>query len=1220
MINTDGSQPSVNYVSYDNNQKKNFGGQNYGQTYNSRGRFNNSYRGRGNRGGFRGRGRSQGSRVTCQVCQVAGHTADRCWHRYDQSYGGQGQQQGNVSNERDNNNNLSNGRNPTLNMAHLPNNSNTSNEEGWWFPDSGASAHVTNDMNNLHSASEYGGSNRLQMGNGQGEHISHIGNTVLHSPQSDKLFHLKDLLHVPGITKNLISVSKFALDNSVFFEFHHLFCVIKDQATQAILPKGMLKDGLYRFNLDHHGEVRNKEHYFQNKPCVFTSLVCGNLDISLWHKRLGHCSYDMVKRALRGCNISFNNKKIVSNVCAPCILAKSHKLPFNASTSQSLSAFDLVHTDLWGPAPLDSVNGYKYYVTYVDDHSKFTWIYLLKQKSEVSSTFRHLYNQVETQFHMKIKGVQSDGGTEYKPLTEFFKDKGIIHKISCPYTPQQNGCAERKHRHVVEMGLSLLAQSNMPLKFWDDAFTTAVFLINRVPAKSLQFESPFEKLFKQKPDYTCLKVFGCLCYPHMRPYNKHKLEYRSTAGVFLGYNAQYKGYKVLLPSGKVIITRHIVFDEENFPFLSKTAGQGSDVHHSQPIFASTEPTVASFPATYQSHTQSPLPSFDHAQKTPEEEENSLSISKSHGSVQSDESFATEPLRIEPPPLDQNDHSSCRMMHSSENNATGFRNTNQHPMVTRAKAGIYKPKVLSAEVVGEFEPKNVNDALEIPVWREAMQQEYNALLRNNTWTLTTLPKDAHLVGNKWVFKVKRNADGSIERHKARLVAQGYTQTAGFDFYETFSPVVKPTTIRIILTLALSYSWNIRQLDVTNAFLNGDLSEVIYMKQPKGFEKDGNLVCKLNKALYGLKQASRAWYMKVKSTLSSLGFKNSKADCSLFFFNQNGIQIFILIYVDDILVTGNNDRLIHKLVEKLQGHFSIKDLGQIHHFLGIEVTKSCEGFHLCQREYIKKLLWKAKMLNASKCSTPMITSSHLSRYVGNPVQDAAEYRSIVGALHYVTITRPEICFAVNKVSQFMSNPLEPHWKAVKRILRYLAGTDHYGLNFHKPAHMNITGFSDSDWASDIDDRRSISGHCVYIGGNLVSWSSKKQNCVSRSSTEAEYRSLAQVVSEVSWIRYLLDELSVSQTRVPHIWIDNQSAIYLSSNPILHARTKHIELDFHFIREKVAAGSIQVNYVPSFDQNADILTKALGLQFFTRQRKSLTVIPHPEFELREDESQHT
>ncbi|KAL3634153.1 hypothetical protein CASFOL_021207 [Castilleja foliolosa] len=1159
MVNTEGSQPSANYAAQDNFQKKGF---------NMRGRGNNSnFRGRG-RGSFRGRGgRFQNSRVTCQVCQVPGHTADRCWYRFDQSYGTQSGSQVNGGSEN------SHTKNPTLNMAHVAG-SNVSNDEGWWFPDSGASAHVTNDLNSLHSASEYNGTSKLQVGNGQNELISHIGNSTFYSPDSDRKFHLKDLLHVPGITKNLISVSKFALDNNVFFEFHPFFCLVKDQVTQTTLLKGTLKEGLYQFTLDHPGHSDNKGDMLQNKHQAFTVVSCNDLDIKIWHRRLGHSSYDVVTRALRDCNIPFDNKKADdSSICSPCVLAKSHKLPFNLSNSVAIACFDLIHTDLWGPAPIDSVNGYKYYVTYIDDHSKFTWIYLLKLKSEVVNTFIHFHSYVKTQFNAKIKSMQSDGGTEYKPLGEFFRKEGIVHRLSCPYTPQQNGCAERKHRHVVEMG---------------------------VPAKGLDYLSPFEKLMKQKPDYSAMKVFGCLAYPHVRPYNKHKLEFRAAAGVFVGYSGQYKGYKILLPSGKVMVTRHVIFDEGTFPFSENA----KDSHHIESgqlrSFVTSEPTVATFPSYHLKNTE--------RQNTNEGGNQIATPSNSSTSESSESSPETISLRVELPHIgeSEDDNGQCNMPIVAEKHVTV---QNQHPMVTRAKVGIHKPRILSAEKVeNDYEPRNVNEALKSAVWKKAMQDEYEALLRNKTWILTNPHADAHLVGNKWVFKRKKNADGTLERCKARLVAQGYTQTPGFDFHETFSPVVKPATIRIILSMALAQDWRIKQLDVSNAFLNGDLSEEIYMMQPKGFEQDNGKVCKLNKALYGLKQASRAWYTKVKCTLGMFGFDSSKADSSLFLYNKNNVKMYMLIYVDDMLITGNDENSVHRIIEGLKMQFALKDLGEIHHFLGVEVIKTTQGLHLGQKEYIKKLLQKANMLEANKSPTPMISTPQLSKYSGCPVKDAMMYRSLVGALHYVTITRPEICYAVNKVSQYMSNPLEPHLKAVKRILRYLAGTINYGLNFVKPKNINVTGFSDSDWAADLDDRRSTTGYCVYVGGNLIAWSSKKQQSVSKSSTEAEYRSLALITSEIMWIGHLLDELKIKQTRKPQIWVDNQSAIYLASNPILHARTKHIELDYHFVREKVVSDLIQVNYVPSLDQNADIFTKPLSNQFLTRLRERLTVAPHP------------
>lgn len=388
----------------------------------------------------------------------------------------------------------------------------------------------------------------------------------------------------------------------------------------------------------------------------------------------------------------------------------------------------------------------------------------------------------------------------------------------------------------------------------------------------------------------------------------------------------------------------------------------------------------------------------------------------------------------------------------------------------------------------------------------------------------------------------------------------------------------------------------------------------MEQPLGFEKQGNqnLVCKLSKALYGLKQASRAWFNKLKTVLLAIGFRSSRADTSLFYRYQNQTHIMLLIYVDDILITGDSEEEIQTIIEDLSKIFSLKDLGEVHHFLGIEITCTTNGLHLCQSKYIRDLLDKAHMSGAKGTGKPMVSSSKLSKGQGSPTIDGSLYRSVVGALQYITITRPDITFSVNKVSQFMQSPLDTHWKAVKRILRYLAGTSKHGLHLTKSDHLNLVGFSDSDWASDPDDRRSISGFCVYLGNNLVYWCSKKQHSVSRSSTEAEYQSLAQVTAEILWLTSLLHELGIS-TSTPIVWIDNLSAVSLAANPVLHARTKHIELDFHFVREKVADNKVQVRHVPSIDQVADVLTKPLSLQSFTRFRDRFNVQPLTSLELR-------
>jgi histone deacetylase 1/2 len=494
------------------------------------------------------------------------------------------------------------------------------------------------------------------------------------------------------------------------------------------------------------------------------------------------------------------------------------------------------------------------------------------------------------------------------------------------------------------------------------------------------------------------------------------------------------------------------------------------------------------------------------------------------------------------------------------------------------------------------------------WLQAMKEEYTALMNNNTWSLVPLPPHRKAIGCKWIFRVKENPDGSVNKFKARLVAQGFLQTAGFDFTETFSPVIKPVTIRIILTLAVTYKWQVQQIDVNNAFLNGVLQEEVFMKQPAGFEvADKSLVCKLHKSLYGLKQAPRAWYDRLTQALLQMGFVKSKCDPSLLVHSHKGHCTYVLIYVDDILVTGSAPQLIQNVISKLNASFALKQLGQVDYFLGIEVHHMPSGALLLnQAKYIRDLLCKAKMENSKPIGSPMMSSCRLSKFGSDTMTDPTLYRSTVGALQYATLTRPDIAFSVNKVCQFMSQPLESHWKAVKRILRYLKGTMHHGLLLHSSATgppFSLRAYSDADWATDHDDRTSTSGSCIYFGPNLISWGSKKQPLVARSSTEAEYRSMANTTAELMWIQSLLQELQVPY-HTPTLLCDNLSAVSLAHNPILHARTKHIELDIHFVREKVLAKHLNVLHVPASDQLADPLTKPLSLSSFASIRTKLKV----------------
>jgi len=371
---------------------------------------------------------------------------------------------------------------------------------------------------------------------------------------------------------------------------------------------------------------------------------------------------------------------------------------------------------------------------------------------------------------------------------------------------------------------------------------------------------------------------------------------------------------------------------------------------------------------------------------------------------------------------------------------------------------------------------------------------------------------------------------------------------------------------------------------------------------------------------LKQAPRAWFARLSGKLVDLGFIGSKADSSLFIYHTAAVSMYLLIYVDDIIIVSSVPTAIDELLQLLSTDFAVKDLGKLHYFLGIEVIPVKDGLLLSQQRYIRDLLSKTNMTEAKPVSSPMSSSAALSAYTGDPMEDPSLYRSTVGSLQYLSLTRPDLAFAVNRVCQFMHRPTKLHWQAVKRILRYLKCTITHGLLLQKTSTTSLQAYSDADWAGCSDDRRSTGAYCVFLGTNLISWSSRKQPTVSRSSTESEYKSVANTAAEVIWIRSLLKELGLTLSTPPKIWCDNIGATYLSVNPIFHARTKHVAIDFHFVRELVASKDLEILFVPSEDQLADVLTKPLVSKRFTRLSYKLNVRELP-LNLREDiNTQHT
>jgi len=626
----------------------------------------------------------------------------------------------------------------------------------------------------------------------------------------------------------------------------------------------------------------------------------------------------------------------------------------------------------------------------------------------------------------------------------------------------------------------------------------------------------------------------------------------------------HHGYKCLdLATGKVYVSCHVVFYENHFPYKSPD--------HPPSIYPDTPSIIVPFSNVVSSlsltpagtcdpssspHIDSPLPA---SSPTPESAPQSPA----------DTTPASPFIPVTHPPK------------------TIPAISNTHPMVTRSKNHISKPKrtpdghslyplprALQVSASPSCtEPTSFTEASKFCHWQSAMNSEFDALLPNQTWKLVPPSRHLNVIGCRWIFKIKRKADGSIERYKARLVAKGYHQQLGVDFHETYNPVVKPATIRLVLSITVCNNWTVLRLDVQNAFLHGNLTEMVYMDQPSGFKHPQfpNHLCKLKRSLYGLKQVPRQWFSRLIVVLIQFSFVGNKADMSLFVHTNTSSIIYILIYVDDIIITGSNDVVVTDIIQRLHKEFAITDLGPLSFFLGIKATRDATCLYLTQRRYIANVLTKSKMDGAKPCSNPLSTTVALTATDTEAFDDPTLYRSIVGGLHYLSFTRPDIAFVVHRVSKFMHQPKQSHWICVKRILRYLKHSISYYLLLSCSNSFTFQAFSDADWAGDTDDRSFVGAYCVFLGSNLVSWRSKQQATVACSSTEAEYKALADTAAEFQWLQFLAAKIGLHLSQSPTLWCDNIGATYLSFNPVFHARTKHIEIDFHFVRDLVSQKKI-------------------------------------------------
>ena len=1078
-----------------------------------------------------------------------------------------------------------------------------------WIVDSGASDHMTGDATIFDTYSSCPNNLTVRIADGSLSKVAGTGSVVL-----SRDLTLNSVLLVPNLDCNLLSISKLTKEKRCITNFSSTHCEFQDLDSGKTIGNAEECSGLY---------ILKERHDPQEQPQMTVgsnsfSVSCQNNDsaIRLWHYRLGHPNVMYLKHLFP----SLFNKNPKSFECEICQLSKQVRSHFPIQPYKESSPFSMIHSDIWGPSRIKNVTGTRWFVSFIDDHTRLTWVFLMKEKSETSQIFKNFKNMIQTQFQSKIQILKSDNARDYfnSILGEFLAQEGIVHLSSCVDTPQQNGIAERKNRHLLEVARSLMFSMNVPKLFWGQAVLTAAYLINRMPSRVLKFQTPCQTLLKSFPTTRLIstvppKIFGCSVFVHINQQHRSKLDPRSLKCIFLGYSSNQKGYKCYSPVTRKFYNSMDVTFFETQPYYPKNDIQGENSTQEYQFW------------DLESFSESPITTENHI--PPESFNQPESIvdlwDKEHIQEETEErALSQQTHEAEPGPnpskLPGNNAPDGTVDSELENDILnmpiawrkGVRSCTQHPIGNFISYDKLSPtfRAFTSSITEIQVPQNIQEAFKYPKWKAAVDEEVRALEKNGTWEITDLPRGKKPVGCKWIFTVKYKADGNVDRYKARLVAKGFTQSYGIDYQETFAPVAKLNTVRVLLSLAANLDWSLHQLDVKNAFLNGDLEEEVYMDIPAGLETTSNFnkVCRLRKSLYGLKQSPRAWFERFTKVVKGYGFVQCQSDHTLFVKHfPEGKLAIIIVYVDDIILTGDHEEKIDLLKKLLTKEFEIKDLGNLKYFLGMEIARSKKGIAVSQRKYVLDLLNETGMLGCKPAETPMDTTVKLEESDGSAPVDKGRYQRLVGKLIYLSHTRPDIGFSVSVVSQFMNNPTEKHMTAVIRILRYLKMTPGKGLFFQRTTKKEIEIFSDADWAGSVTDRRSTSGYCSFVWGNLVTWRSKKQSVVARSSAEAEFRAMAQGICEGIWLNRLLEELRVPLKHPMVLYCDNQAAISIAKNPVHHDRTKHVEIDRHFIKEKIEEGVFKVSYTPTNCQTADILTKALARVNFEDLTEKLGMI---------------
>lgn len=972
-----------------------------------------------------------------------------------------------------------------------------------------------------------------------------------------------EALIVPKLSANLISVNQLTR---------------KGLEVLFVEDKAIVRSQTLKLTLNRIGKIYRICFNIKNE--VNKAMKTNEADDMLWHRRMGHLSRKSLQRM---------SLPVSKEICSDCIKGKATRLPFTkCQFPRSNRIGELIHTDLCGPMDIMTKNGEQYFQVIIDDYSHFTQVFLLKQKNEATENIINYVNSLENQHRTKVFKIRCDNGGEFKNkrLNEFAKQKGIRLQLTMPYTSQQNGVSERMNRTLLDKARCMIADSDLSKEMWGYAIQSAAYVLNRSPTSALKGGTPSERWFG-KNDLSKIKVFGCKVWYTILP-KRGKFDDRAAEGRFIGYLDN--GYRILNIKTKcVLCVRDVIFDESKESQKSIVCND-KKFQNNQDTSTDTKYSDLYYPS-------SEIESKDERDSKQKDNDESMEdyVSQDddyYQSVEDDEleDNATSDIDNE---INQEEHLENDVMEIQENVNTG-----NEGMLRRSTRIKRAPKRFDEYELYEAycmfisdDPVNYEEAIKSKEWTDAIEKELNAHEKMSTWDDQDMPEGEKAIDTKWVFRTKEN-----NVKKARLVAKGYQEKVEEPIY---SPVAKLSTVRLLVSLAIQNDWKITQMDVPTAFLNGKLEKSVYIKIPQGVKNCKNKTLKLNRALYGLKESPRCWNETFNKFAENIGFTRSKHDVCLY----TKKDCIMLVYVDDILITGKD---VEKTIVELKLQFNTRDMGNLSTFLGITYDFEKDKVRISQKPMINKILEKFRMENCNGASTPLEQNFNVSQEEEEDIIEVP-YRELIGSLMYLSIgSRPDITYAVSYLSRYLDKPNKKVWNGAKRILRYLQETKTLCMIYEKQKNdkIELVGYSDSDWAADIKDRKSVTGGVIYFYGNPVVWISKKQNCVTLSSTEAEYVAGCLIGAELIALKGIVKDITkIGVDTILHM--DNQGAIKISSTYENSKRSKHIDIKYHFLKDVVYKKILYIRYVDTKKNVADILTKSLGKILFHRHKEFLRIL---------------